>query len=228
MLNNSIGILKSGTDPAQITQNMHSLLRSPEFIEYVHNQISDPVLLTYFPKFSLTVVHDDDFREGGPSEAVMQISKFKFIIDTYEDVLAQFIHDTLHEVAHTLWQRCPVQLNSLTERELDVFNDIWIQAYVATREPKLGYLHPIYVRKYITAVGGDPATVEDVIALFDVPPPAIVTTPLPLIHQWIHTRSDVYTQQTFSFFMKQCERSLSSPSTTSMIARYKISMESSV
>lgn len=194
-----------------ITDHINSIIKSEKFTNYVKAGITDDIILEHLPRFSITIVSDNCVRSGGDvNEVILCYTKFRSVINSFDDLLEQFIHDTLHEIAWKLWKNCPVSIDVFTPQEMDVFDEMWGQAYLYMVSPDLINLHQKYLNKYITSLGENPDSVDTIIRLFANPKQDIDNlNGLDRVHSWLYSSTGILTQDFFSRFMLICQATLS-------------------
>lgn len=213
---NLINHLKSEKNLTVITDHINAIIKSEAFVNYVQTNISDRHLLQRLETFTILVIPDrgtstTDTRDL--NQSVLEYTKFRSVINNYEDLLEQFTHESLHNIAWMFWKKCPVNYNDLTAHERDVFEEMWGQAYLNSVSPKVANLHKDYLNKYIETLGEDPSSVDNIIRLFGEPENEIdKLTGLDRVHTWLYSNAVILTQEFFSRFMLICQATMSKDS----------------
>jgi len=202
---------------------LKDIIRSEDFIDQILTATNnDTFMLHAAQRFSFQIIEPSDEERDEPEYGcIFAADRFKAQIHSFEDLMVQFLHTSLHEWCETAWQSIAEPKDFFTPIELDVLEEIYSQALIHRIAPHLHSLFPQSIRDYLKFIEvKENDTTAQLFILMGEQNDSMV--PLGTLHQyavWLH-HMDPHEAKTFAQHIQVCKRLIQEHGLRDLLKKY--------
>ena len=207
----------------QANTDLEAIIRSEDFIDRILTATNDhPFMLHAALRFSFKIIPPSkDERDEPEFGCVFAADRFKAQIHSFDDLMIQFLHTSLHEWCETAWQSISEPKDFFTPIELDVLEEVYSQALIYELAPNLHYLFPQSIRAYLKYIGVEEndVTQQIFILMGDKIDSKVTLGTLHAYTTWLYSL-DPQASQTFAQHISVCKRLIQEHGLRTLLEKY--------
>lgn len=207
----------------QANADLEAIIRSEDFIGRILTATNDhPFMLHAAQRFSFQIIPpSSDERDEPKFGCVFEADRFKALIHSFDDLMVQFLHTTLHEWCEMAWLKISEPKEFFTPIELDVLEEMYSQALLCRIAPDLHYLFIQSIRDYLKYVGvkENDTTQQVFILMGDAKDSTLSLTTFRAYVIWLY-EMDPFLPATFERHMRVCKRLINGHGLRRLLKKY--------